>query len=349
MADETGGAGGSDPSPDEAIDGILRGAPDHVPGTRPIHAPGIVATGRFQASEVASGFSSAAHFSGQSVPVTVRFSNGTGSPTPTDSDPLVRGMAVRFHPGRATAPPPGPGQEDEVDLVAMTLPIFFARDMEGFMNFVRQPRAGVPRQSFWKKFVDTLYLRPPPERPPTSGELAAVAYANDNPEARYAIVGLSALSVPESYVTCAYHPVHAYLLTAGDDVTAVRFRWEPVAGVRPAKPEPDSDPNYLQAELRKRLAGGPAEFVLRMQVAEQGDDTSDTTTPWPERRRRVVMGLLRIDAVVPEQEQEQANNQLDFNPTRMVDGIGLSDDQILHFRRAAYERSAVRRQEASPG
>jgi catalase len=32
-----------------------------------------------------------------------------------------------------------------------------------------------------------------------------------------------------------------------------------------------------------------------------------------------------------------------FDPTRVTDGIGLSDDPILHFRRAAYAQSVLRR------
>jgi catalase len=32
-----------------------------------------------------------------------------------------------------------------------------------------------------------------------------------------------------------------------------------------------------------------------------------------------------------------------FDPTRVVDGIELPDDPVLHFRRSAYSESIVRR------
>ena len=79
---------------DTVIDDILNDCPGHRPGTRPIHAPGIAATGWFQATGVAADFTEAAHFGGGRVPVTVRFSNGTGLSTVADSTPAVRGMAV---------------------------------------------------------------------------------------------------------------------------------------------------------------------------------------------------------------------------------------------------------------
>lgn len=327
---------------DRAIDAIIATASDHTPGTRPIHAPGIGVTGRFQASEVAPTLSDAAHLSGRSVPVTVRFSNGTGSSTSPDAEPVVRGMAVRFHLGNVG--PDGHGVvrgTDEVDMICMTLPVFFTRTVERFMEFLDAVRPGpVPPTPWWRKAVDALRLLPPPSRPFSSQELGAVRFAMKHPEVRRSVVALTALSVPQSYVTCTYHAVHAFVLRAGRRTTPVRFRWEPVAGVRSAV-EPEGD--FLKRELQERLAVGPADFVLRMQVAEQGDDTSDPTRAWPESRRRVVMGHLRLDALVP--NQLHGNERLDFDPTRLVPGIELSDDPILRARGDVYRRSAERREE----
>lgn len=49
-----------------------------------MHAVGIGATGYFVPSDVAADYTAAEHFSGGRVPVTVRFSNGSGSPTVRD-------------------------------------------------------------------------------------------------------------------------------------------------------------------------------------------------------------------------------------------------------------------------
>jgi len=326
---------------DAVIDAIIADAPGHAAGTRPIHAPGIAVTGRFQASDVAAGFTDAAHFSGRPVPVTVRFSNGTGSTREPDSSPLVRGMAVRFHLGEVTTDDHGVVAGTETaDMVCMTLPVFFTRTPERFMEFLDAARpAPAKPTSPWRKVLDAVRLQPGPSRPPAPGEAGAVEFANRYPPARQSMVALTALAVPESYVTWSYHAVHAFVLTAGGRETAGRFHWEPVAGLRPAAAGTEGD--YLRKELRERLARGPAGFVLRMQVAEQGDDTSDPTTPWPVSRRRVVMGHLRLDQMVA--DQVNGCERLGFDPTRLVPGIGLSDDPVLWARGPAYRRSLERR------
>ncbi|HTJ76882.1 MAG TPA: catalase [Acidimicrobiales bacterium] len=316
---------------DELIDAIAAAGPGHVAGTRPVHAPGIGVTGSFQATDVAARYTDAPHFSGGRVPVSVRFSNGVVSKDVPDSAKVVRGMAVKFHlgDGRGT------------DMVCMTLPVFFARTVEQFRAFVAalSTPAGPPAP-WWRKVAGLLRLSPvlAPDA------VAAVAFADRNPEARQAVVGLDALPVPESYVTCTYHAVHAFRLTAGDRVTYGRFRWEPSAGVWPRANDAKRG-DYLQDELRRRLATGPAELVLRMQVAEEGDDTSDPTTPWSERRRRVVMGHLQVDAVAP--DQVAGAEALQFNPARLVPGIAVGDDPILAARDEVYRRSAGRRRARS--
>ena len=82
----------------ELIDGILRVFPAHGPGTRPVFSSGIAADGWFQPTDVAARYTSAVPLVGQ-IPVTVRFSNGTGDQGVPDNRRDVRGMAVRFHGG----------------------------------------------------------------------------------------------------------------------------------------------------------------------------------------------------------------------------------------------------------
>ncbi|MBO0732475.1 MAG: catalase, partial [Acidimicrobiaceae bacterium] len=115
---------------DELIDDIVRDAPGHQPGTRPIHAPGVCVAGRFRGDPVAPRYCRAEHLAGPWVPVTVRFSDGTGLAKAPATPPPVRGMAVKFHldGGR------------ETDLVAMSIPVFFARTVEGFKAFTEAAR-----------------------------------------------------------------------------------------------------------------------------------------------------------------------------------------------------------------
>lgn len=315
---------------DVFIDAITGAQQSHTSGTRPIHAPGIGVSGWFQASDVAPTYTDAEHFRGPRVPVTVRFSSGTGSMDTPDSEPLVRGMALKFHLGGGVVS----------DMVTMTLPVFFTPTMETFREFLAAVRpVPVPVTPWWRKALNMLRLQSGPTRPLRPGDPGAIGFANRYPPSRRSVVALTTLAVPQSYVTCAYHAVHAFVLRAGDRTTTVRFRWEPVAGVRPA---PDGTTgNFLNDELRDRLGRGPAEFVLRMQVAEHGDDASDPTTAWPETRRRVVMGHLRVDSVMA--DQVSGNERLTFDPTRLVPGIDVSDDPTLIARHEVYERSFARR------
>jgi catalase len=76
-------------------------------------------------------------------------------------------------------------------------------------------------------------------------------------------------------------------------------------------------------------------------VAEDGDDVHDPTVAWPEERERVEVGRLVLTG--PETEREREGDILVFDPTRVTDGIELSDDPILHFRPQAYSVSVERR------
>ncbi|MDQ4097078.1 MAG: catalase [Actinomycetota bacterium] len=330
---------------DQLIDDILACSPGHEPGTRPIHAPGIAVTGFFQASHVAGHYTVAEHFGGQRVCVTVRFSNGTGEPNEPDSRrTLVRGMAVKFHLGE------GPDARD-TDMIAMNLPMFFVRTVEEFQDLTR---SAVPRPAratpWWRKLGLMLALRdgpPDPEKGETTSNGAAIFdFGRRCPFAGPALLTQDMLDAPVGYGTSSYDAVHAFVLTDGYGNTRfVRFRWEPVDGVQNI---PDTGRfDYLQTELAESLDRGAIEFVLRMQVAEQGDDASDPTKPWPQRRQRIVMGHLLLKALAP--DQRESAELIDFNPTRLVDGIAVSDDATLRIRGPVYRRSAERRRAVAGG
>ncbi|HWA16810.1 MAG TPA: catalase, partial [Gemmatimonadales bacterium] len=74
------------------------------PGIRFNHAKGLVVTGSFTPAPGGRTISKAAHLTGGTVPVTVRFSDAGGVPTIPDADTrgTPRGIAIRFHlPGGA--------------------------------------------------------------------------------------------------------------------------------------------------------------------------------------------------------------------------------------------------------
>jgi catalase len=69
------------------------------PGFRANHAKGVVVTGSFEATPQAARLSKAVLFGGNTIPVTVRFSDATGVPNLPDGSDLANphGMAIKFH------------------------------------------------------------------------------------------------------------------------------------------------------------------------------------------------------------------------------------------------------------
>ena len=284
------------------------------PGFRTVHSKGFCCRATFQATAEAARLTRAEHLQGQTVHATVRFSNGSGSPTRHDGARDGRGMATRFHleDGGAT------------DLVALTLPAFFVRTPEDFLELVRaqkpHPETGKPDLALIEDFVSR------------------------HPESQLAM-GFSMFSMPPaSFAQLRYFGVHAFRwINADDDERFVRYRWEPEAG-EASITEVESrakDRNYLRSELEERLARAAVVFHLYLQLAEGEDDPTDPTVPWPEERTTVLAGRLEITEPLVDQKSEC--EALVFDPTRVTDGIECSNDRILHARPGAYSVSYDRR------
>jgi catalase len=317
----------------QLVDAVIADFPDHAAGTRPVHTIGIAVTGDFTASDVAREYCTAEHFQGQQVPVTVRFSNGSGSPTQHDGWSDVRGMATRFHlrDDRAT------------DLIAMTLGEFFTPTVESFLAFTTAARpAPVRPEGPWQKIREMLQLTPPlPDPMPgqtANGNAGSLTYANRHGFARLGVFQSAVIGAPISYARAAFHAVHTFVVIASDGTRRhVRFSWQPVAGVRTTDPAAPPVDKYLHQELADRLAAAPAEFTLMMAIGEAGDALSDPTVPWPAKRVRVIMGSLLLDSIAA--DQAASCEHISFNPCRLVPGIETSGDPILDARRDAYEVS----------
>ncbi|MGI8608073.1 MAG: catalase [Candidatus Dormibacteria bacterium] len=288
-------------------------------GHRAAHAKGSCCAATFRATSAGAQLTRAAHFQGGAIPATVRFSNGSGIPAYPDyarSD--GRGMAVKFRlPGDAHA-----------DMVALTLPVFFARDPESFMDFL-------------------LVTRPDPQtRQPDLARIGA--YLEQHPETQAALGAAMATDLPASYLRVRYNGIHAFrLVSSSGQATWVRYRWEPELGE--AKISSDEARSggreYLQDELRASLTQGAAAFGLVFVVAAPSDSLTDPTSAWPDDRETVLAGRLEVTAAEP----AEACDSLIFDPTSVVDGIELPADPILHARSAAYAVSyAARRGMTAP-
>lgn len=311
--------------------------PGGDPTRRAVHTVGTGARGHFVASDVAKDYCTAEFFQGHEIPVTLRFSNGSGLADPHDSRNDVRGLAVRFHLANGAA----------ADLLAMTLSEFFTPNVETFLDFARATKpAPVKRVSVWEKLWDMLHLRHPPHDPPPgvtmSPDAGAMDFADRNAYALLPMFHGFMLGAPTSYARAAYFAVHTFVVVAPDGTRRyVRFNWVPVAGVRNADHDAPVRDTYLEQELRERLRVEPARFTLMMTIGEAGDDFNDSSRSWPPHRTRIVMGSLTITAVADDQVED--GERLSFNPWRLVAGIEPSDDPILKLRHGAYEFSRQRR------
>ena len=283
-------------------------------GHRAAHAKGIVCAGTFTAGPAARGISRAAHLQGDPVRTTVRLSNGSGDPNRPDRVNDGRGLSVKFYL------PDG----SRTDIVAITLPVFFVRTPEDFLAFTR-------------------VRRPDPETGEIDMERAG-AFLAEHHEAGPAIQFQLAMGVPASRAQLRYFAIHAYRFLPADGAARFgRYRWEPDAGeawLDPDEAEAKS-PDYLEDELRERMAAGPVVFKLALQLAEEGDPVDDPTAAWPDEREVVELGRLELTG--PDTERERGDDVLVFDPTRVTDGIECSADPILNYRPLAYSESIARR------
>jgi catalase len=278
-------------------------------GHRAAHAKGTLLSGTFTPS--GSGLTTAAHMGDEPVRVTARVSNGGGDPAIPDYAKEGRGLAVKFYL------PDG----SKTDIVALSLPCFFVRTPEDFLDFTRA-------------------RKPDPETGQPDFEKVG-AWLAEHPEAGPAIQAALSADPPESYATVVYNSIHAFKWTDADGTERwVRYRFEPEAGERTLSEEEARarGRDYLQEEI---LARDSSAFRLLVTIAGEDDAVNDPTVAWPDERQSVDVGRLELTG--PETERERGGDILVFDPTRLTDGIELSDDQILRFRPRAYAASVTRR------
>lgn len=282
------------------------------PGYRGVHAQGRYYTGTFTATPEARQLSRAVHFQGGSVPVTVRHSNSvSGNPF---GPATAVSMATRFYLPDGTV----------TDLIAIPISRFFTRTPEETLEALQtgrpDPATGKPDQAKIKQFLAT--------RPWIA---QAVELALNAPAA-------------VSFARTAFHAIHAFrFVNAANEAVYARYHWEPEAGVagQPLEELQKRPPSHLFEELEERLRQAPVKFDLVLQLAGPGDPLDDPNAPWPDDRRRVTVGRLAITA--PTTIEEIGDPVMMHDPTRVTDGIELSDDPILAARRGIYEVSVAHR------
>lgn len=77
--------------------------------------------------------------------------------------------------------------------------------------------------------------------------------------------------------------------------------------------------------------------------------TDNATVIWPEERRIVELGTLKVEKTLDEEESRVQQKQIIFDPIPRVDGVEASDDPLLEMRASIYLVSGKQRRADKSG
>lgn len=284
------------------------------PGYRRAHAKGLCFSGMFAANGAGTALSTARAFAAGSYPVIGRFSVAGGNPLASDGRNVFHSMALLLKT------PDGQQWRMAMDHT----PIFPVADIAAFVALQRvtkpDPATGKPDPARMKPF------------------LAA------HPEVRAFQDYMAKAVLPNSFANATYYSINAFRFTDGTGTVRL-VRWQfvpetPLVGLD--KAHLDQLPrDYLFREMIAHTARGPSRWHLRLVAANPGDITDKATVAWTGPHRTIDAGTLTIATVAP--EETGACRDLNFDPTILPMGIGLSDDPLLAARSKTYSSSFTRR------
>jgi catalase len=283
-------------------------------GFRRSGAKGICATGEFVGSADGRALSTSSAFSGQRIPVIIRFSVGGANPNAADNAKTQRNMALQFNL-----------PNNEVwQMGNISAPIFGAATPEQFLGRLESLRP------------DPATKAPDPAR--------VKAYADANPEVLLQGKYFAGEPVPASFAKVNYWGVHAFGFT---DARGTK-RWgkwvfAPVGGTAGLTDDEAKakGPTFLAMDLRDRVKANDAVFDFNLQLAEAGDKIDSAVVPLPTGRKTVSLGKLRITEVAPDSTGACLNTT--FIPTVLPKGVEASADPMLAARAAPYAVGLGRR------
>ena len=283
-------------------------------GYRRSGAKGICAAGEFIGSAEGRAMSSASAFSGQKIPVIVRFSIGGGNPKAPDNAKSQRNLALQFDL---------PGNE-VWQMGNISAPVFGASTPQQLMGRLQSLQA------------DPATKAANPER--------VKAFTDANPEVLIQGRYFASQPVPASYAALKYWGVHGFGFTnAKGEKTWGKWVFEPLGGVQGLTDDEAKakGPNFLFDDLRQRVAAGQVAFSFNLEVAQAGDRLDNATVPLPEGRKKVTLGQLKVTSVAADAGGPCL--AITFDPNRMPKGVEGAQDPMLAARAAPYVISLSRR------
>jgi catalase len=280
---------------------------------RAVHAKGVILEGSFTPSAEAKTLSKAALFGVATIPVTVRFSDFTGIPDIPDTvdGANPRGLALKFRMADGSG----------MDIVS-----------HGFNGF---PTATADE---FRELLLAIGASGPDGAKPT----ALDRFLDTHPRAKTFLT--TQKPAPVSYATLSYFGVNAFkFIDTTGHASFVRYRFVPSVGEQFLDPAvlKAKGPNYLSQEIATRVSTTPVAFTWYAQVAGQGDVITDPSIAWPESRKLVKLGVIRISRMASDQAASDKSTL--FLPGNLPEGVDIADPMV-RVRNAAYPLSFRDRQ-----
>ncbi len=283
-------------------------------GFRRSGAKGICAMGEFVGSADGRTLSVASAFSGQKIPVIVRFSVGGGNPKAADNAKSQRNMALQFNL---------PGGESW-QMGNISAPVFGASSPTQLLGRLESLTP------------DPATKTPNPEK--------VKAFASANPEVLLQSKHFASQPVPASFATVNYWGVHAFaFVNSKGDKQFGKWIFEPTDGLQGLSDDEAKakGPSFLFEELRQRVKEGKVAFNFNLELAQAGDRLDSATVPLPEGRRKVTLGTLKVTSV--SEDAGGPCRDTTFVPTVLPKGVEASNDPMLGARAAPYAVGLGRR------
>jgi catalase len=294
-------------TPDRFVDAFTPPTGEPL-GHRRNHAKGVCFTGTFEANGAGTALSRASVFVSGRYPVVGRFNLSVQDPHASDATARVRGLGILI------LTPDGQQWRS-----AMVDPPFFpVSTPQAFYEFLRVSGSKDPR--------------------------AMPAFAAAHPE--IAAFGAWAKTAPwtASYTQERYNSLNSFIFV--DSRGARRaVRWSLVPATEPVAVSPEDlsrlGTDFLEKDLRERVAAGPVRWSLAVSVANPGDPTADPSRAWPPDRQTLDVGTLTVQEV--QAERDGPCRDINYDPTVLPRGITTSDDPFPAARSSVYAESFDRR------
>jgi catalase len=282
------------------------------PGYRRNHAKGVCVMGYFQSNGQGSAYSVAQVFApNERTPVVGRFAIPGGNPYAPDSSIPIRSMALRFALAN--------GQQWRTGMNDM--PVFPVSTPQAFYELLQAQQP------------DPATGKPDPRK--------LGAFFAAHPETAEFLGWVKTATPSSSFADQSYWSLNAFeLLDSQGRRHPVRWRMAPEAS-GPAAAAPSGDADYLSADLRQRLAQAPLRWHLLLTLAQPGDPIDEAAKEWPASRTSVDAGVLVLTSTEP--QESGPCRDINYDPTVLPHGIGISGDPLLPARSAAYADSYLRR------